>query len=136
VKPSTTDVSNLQEAFSNLVQFIDGKNDSKEGAKTYLAKIGFISWIPTQSIVNQAIGLCKKSDLPVATLFLKSFNPFPKNDIELFATNVKKIIVIEEDENALLSRMIQRCTGIHPVKVFPPHGSSLTPESILEKVKG
>jgi len=136
VKPSSTEVSNSRETFSNLVQFIDGKRDSKEGAKTYQSKIGFISWIPTQSIVNQAMGLCKKSGLSVATLFLKSFNPFPKHDIELFATNVKKIIVIEEDETALLSRMIQRHTGIHPVKVFPPHGISLTPEAILEKVKG
>ena len=136
MNPSSTDVSHSQETFSNLVQFIDGKCGPKEGANTFQAEIGFISWIPTQSIVNQAMGLCKKIGLLVATLYLKSFNPFPKRDIEVFATRVNKIIVIEEDETALLSRMIHRQTSIYPIKVFPPHGSSLTPEAILEKVKG
>jgi pyruvate/2-oxoacid:ferredoxin oxidoreductase alpha subunit len=135
MKPILNDISNSVETFSDFVRFIDENGETKEKAGTFQAEVGLICWISMQSVGNQAMVLCKKTGLPVAALYLKSFNPFPKQDIEIFLTKVKKLIVIEEDETVLLSRMIHRQTGINPIKVFPPHGSSVTPEAILEKVK-
>ena len=83
MNPLSTDVSYAVESFSNSVQFVYGTCWQMEGAKTFQAEIGFISWIPTQTMVRKAISLCKNMGLPVATRYLKSFNPFPNHDIVL-----------------------------------------------------
>ncbi|MHB8482906.1 MAG: hypothetical protein ACYDBV_09285 [Nitrospiria bacterium] len=115
------------------VQFINEGLGLVEGDEPFRAEVGFISWRSTQAAVYETMLLFQKIKFPAAALYLKSLWPFPVQAIEAFAGRVNKIVVIEETETALLSRMIREITGINPVTMVPPPGGSIQAEDIFEK---
>lgn len=120
-------------AILNEVQFIQEGCGPVEGDEPFRAVVGFICWRATQPAVREAMVFFKNIKFPAAALYLKSLWPFPVKDIEAFAARVNKIVVIEETETAVLSKMIREITGMNPVTMVPPQGGSIKAEDIFEK---
>jgi TPP-dependent indolepyruvate ferredoxin oxidoreductase alpha subunit len=115
------------------VEFIQEGCGLVEGDEPIRAIVGFICWRASHSAVREAMVLLRNIKFPAAALYLDSLWPFPGKAIEAFAEMVNKIVVIEETETAVLSKMIREITGINPVTMAPPQGGSIKAEDLFEK---
>ena len=115
------------------IEFIHEGCGLVEGDEPIRAVVGFICWRSTHSAVREAMVLLRNIKFPAAALYLDSLWPFPVKAIEGFAERVNKVVVIEETETAVLSKMIREITGINPVTMAPPQGGLIKAEDIFEK---
>ena len=115
------------------IEFIQEGICLLEGDQPVRPAVGFISFGPVQSLVNEAMEMLKKIKFPAAAFFLDSLEPFPAKALEAFAEKVHKIVVIESDAASFLSKLVREKTWIKPVVMVPPPGKSFTARDIFGK---
>ena len=115
------------------IEFIQEGCCLLEGDQPVRAVVGFISFGPDQSAVNEAMSMFKKIKFPAAAFLMDVNSPFPAKALEAFADKVHKIVVIESDATCLLSKQLKERTWIKPVVTVPPYGGAITARDIFEK---
>lgn len=97
------------------------------------ADVGFVAWGSVQSVVREALGLCRKFGMNVAALYPKVLWPLPAAELEAFAATVKQLVVVEPNRAGHFAELIRTHTSLEPTQIFPEIGQAINPMDIFLK---
>jgi 2-oxoglutarate ferredoxin oxidoreductase subunit alpha len=103
------------------------------------AQIGIIGWGSTEGAIREARYLAAEKGIPVRHLHPKVVSPLPNRQIEHFLSEMKQVLVVEENYTGQFAHFVKGLFGARPIEIHKYEGVPIAPEEILsaiEKVAG
>jgi 2-oxoglutarate ferredoxin oxidoreductase subunit alpha len=99
------------------------------------SRIGIIGWGSTEGAIRDARYMAEAKGIPVRHLHPKMVSPLPDRQIEHFLSEVKQVIVVEENYTGQFAHFVKGRFGVKPVEIHKFQGVPITPEEILSAIE-
>ena len=93
--------------------------------------VGYVAWGSAQGVVREAVAMCRRFGLDVATLYPKSLPPLSSPDVEAFAKTVAHVVVVETNVFSDYTGLVTATTSLRPSQLRPESGQALTAMDIF-----
>ncbi len=95
------------------------------------ATVGYLAWGAAQGVVRDAVALCRNFGINVTGWYPKTIMPFPREEGELFAETVDRVVLVESGQTQGYEERLRGACSFPFTVLRPSPGKSLTPMDIF-----
>ena len=119
--------------FNTLAQIFEMNPPEYDGSDT--SQIGIIGWGSTKGAIKEACKNAEKRGIKIRHLHPEVISPLPDRQIRRFLSNLKQVMVVEENYTGQFAHLLRAKFGIQPIEVHKCEGIPITSNEILNAIK-